>query len=90
MVFFDDDRLLDRALALRAWGRSSEKWMFGTRAGDSDGRFLEELDGVEYDGLFIFEENAYGFIPNECGAAFGKSASRAAISSSVKTPWMCR
>ena len=28
-------------------------------------------DGVEYDGLFIFEENAYGFIPNECGAAFG-------------------
>ncbi|MDJ0852667.1 MAG: aminotransferase class I/II-fold pyridoxal phosphate-dependent enzyme [Myxococcota bacterium] len=71
MVFFDDDALLDRALALRAWGRSSEKWMFGTRTGDSDGRFLEELDGVEYDGLFIFEENAYGFIPNECGAAFG-------------------
>jgi CDP-6-deoxy-D-xylo-4-hexulose-3-dehydrase len=71
MVFFDDDRYLDRALALRAWGRSSEKWMFGTRADDSDGRFLEDLDGVEYDGLFIFEENAYGFIPNECGAAFG-------------------
>ena len=71
MVFFDDDRLLDRALALRAWGRSSEKWMFGTRAADSDGRFLEDLDGVEYDGLFIFEESAYGFIPNECGAAFG-------------------
>jgi CDP-6-deoxy-D-xylo-4-hexulose-3-dehydrase len=71
MVFFDDDRFLDRALALRAWGRSSEKWMFGTRARDSDGRFLEDLDGVEYDGLFIFEENAYGFIPNECGAAFG-------------------
>ena len=71
MVFFDDDALLDRALALRAWGRSSEKWMFGTRAGDSDGRFLEDLDGIEYDGLFIFEENAYGFIPNECGAAFG-------------------
>jgi len=71
MVFFDDARYLDRALALRAWGRSSEKWMWGTRAGDSDGRFLEDLDGVAYDGLFIFEENAYGFIPNECGAAFG-------------------
>jgi len=71
MVFFDDDRFLDRALALRAWGRSSEKWMFGTKVNDSDGRFLEDLDGVEYDGLFIFEENAYGFIPNECGAAFG-------------------
>ncbi len=71
MVFFDDDKYLDRALALRSWGRSSEKWMWGTRRGDSDGRFLEDVDGVEYDGLFIFEENAYGFIPNECGAAFG-------------------
>jgi CDP-6-deoxy-D-xylo-4-hexulose-3-dehydrase len=71
MVFFDDDALLDRALALRAWGRSSEKFMFGTRSGESDGRFLEKLDGVEYDSLFVFEENAYGFIPNECGAAFG-------------------
>jgi CDP-6-deoxy-D-xylo-4-hexulose-3-dehydrase len=71
MVFFDDEAYLDRCLSLRAWGRSSEKWMFGTRARSSDGRFLEDVDGVEYDALFIFEENAYGFIPNECGAAFG-------------------
>jgi CDP-6-deoxy-D-xylo-4-hexulose-3-dehydrase len=71
MVMFDDERLLDRALAMRAWGRSSEKFMHGTRMRDHDGRFLETLDGVEYDALFIFEENAYGFIPNECGAAFG-------------------
>ena len=71
MVFFDDDRLLDRALALRAWGRSSEKFLYGTRQADSDGRFLEDLDGVAYDGLFIFEEMAYGFLPSECGAAFG-------------------
>jgi CDP-6-deoxy-D-xylo-4-hexulose-3-dehydrase len=71
MVFFDDESYLDRCLALRAWGRSSEKWMFGTRSKSSDGRFLEDLDGVEYDALFIFDELAYGFIPNECGAAFG-------------------
>lgn len=71
MVFFDDTNLLDRALALRSWGRSSEKFISGTRVKDSDGRFLEDLDGIEYDGLFIFEENAYGFIPSECGAAFG-------------------
>ena len=71
MVFFDDERLLDRSLSLRAWGRSSEKFMHGTRMHDHDGRFLETLDGVDYDALFIFEENAYGFIPNECGAAFG-------------------
>src|SRR5262245_63068389 len=39
MVFFDDERYLDRCLALRAWGRSSEKWMFGTRSRSHDGRF---------------------------------------------------
>jgi len=71
MVFFDDDRLLDTALSLRAWGRSSEKFMFGTKVNESDGRFLEELDGVDYDSLFVFEDLAYGFIPNEAGAAFG-------------------
>ena len=71
MVFFDDDQLLDVALSLRAWGRSSEKFMFGTKVHESDGRFLEELDGVDYDSLFVFEDLAYGFIPNEAGAAFG-------------------
>lgn len=71
MVFFDDDELLDRALSLRAWGRSSEKWMWGTKQAESDGRFLEDLDGIEYDSMFIFEDMAYGFIPNEAGAAFG-------------------
>ncbi|TWO79523.1 hypothetical protein, partial [Denitratisoma oestradiolicum] len=45
--------------------------MHGTRKGDSDGRFLENLGDIEYDGMFIFEEIAYGFIPNEAGAAFG-------------------
>ncbi len=71
MVFFDDDKYLDRALNLRAWGRSSEKFMFGTKMAKSDGRFLEDVDGMPYDGLFIFEDLAYGFIPNEAGAAFG-------------------
>lgn len=71
MVFFDDDKYLDRALSLRAWGRSSEKYMFGTKVEESDGRFLEQMDGVDYDSLFIFEDLAYGFIPNEAGAAFG-------------------
>ena len=71
MVFFDDDSLLDKALSLRSWGRSSEKYMFGTKVNESDGRFLEKLDGLDYDSLFIFEDLAYGFIPNEAGAAFG-------------------
>ena len=71
LVAVNDEKLWDRALMLRAWGRSSEKFMHGTRQGDSDGRFLENLGDIEYDGMFIFEEIAYGFIPNEAGAAFG-------------------
>ena len=71
LVAVNDPALWDRALMLRAWGRSSEKFMHGSRQGDSDGRFLENLGDIEYDGMFIFEELAYGFIPNEAGAAFG-------------------
>ncbi len=71
MVCVDDEAEWDRSLMLRAWGRSSEKYLFGSLQQDSDGRFFEDLDGLPYDGMFIFEELAYGFIPNEAGAAFG-------------------
>jgi CDP-6-deoxy-D-xylo-4-hexulose-3-dehydrase len=71
MVCFNDEKLLDRAYGLRCWGRSSEKFLYGTKMQESDGRFLEDVDGIEYDGMFIFEDIAYGFIPNEAGAAFG-------------------
>ncbi|HEX4507884.1 MAG TPA: aminotransferase class I/II-fold pyridoxal phosphate-dependent enzyme [Alphaproteobacteria bacterium] len=71
LVAVDDEKLWDWGLMARAWGRSSEKYLHGTKVKDSDGRFLEDLDGVPYDGMFIFEDIAYGFIPNEAGAAFG-------------------
>ncbi|HUH38901.1 MAG TPA: aminotransferase class I/II-fold pyridoxal phosphate-dependent enzyme [Spongiibacteraceae bacterium] len=71
MVCVDDEKLWDRGLSMRCWGRSSEKYLYGTKREKSDGRFLEDLDGIEYDGMFIFEDIAYGFIPNEAGAAFG-------------------
>lgn len=71
LVAVDDEKLWDWGLMARCWGRSSEKYLYGTKVKDSDGRFLEDLDGVPYDGMFIFEDVAYGFIPNEAGAAFG-------------------
>ena len=71
LVAIDDEKLWDWGLMARAWGRSSEKYLHGTKVKESDGRFLEDLDGVPYDGMFIFEDIAYGFIPNEAGAAFG-------------------
>ena len=73
MVCLDDDAHWDLALTLRGWGRSSEPFMFGSKRDQADMRFLEDLDGIDYDALFIFRELAFGFIPSEAGAAFGNA-----------------
>jgi CDP-6-deoxy-D-xylo-4-hexulose-3-dehydrase len=69
MVCVDDDELLDRALLLRRWGRRSEPKLFGSKKGDK--RFFSEIDGIEYDDLFIFDELGWNFEPAEISAAFG-------------------
>jgi CDP-6-deoxy-D-xylo-4-hexulose-3-dehydrase len=69
MVCVDDDALLDRALLLRRWGRRSEPKLFGSKKGDT--RFFSEIDGIEYDDLFIFDEVGWNFEPAEISAAFG-------------------
>lgn len=69
MVLLDDAALRDRGLLLRRWGRSSEVQFYGSRKGDK--RFLAQVDGMEYDSLFVFEELGWNFEPSELGAAFG-------------------
>ena len=69
MVLLDDEALRDRGLLLRRWGRSSEVQLYGSRKGDR--RFLAQVDGMEYDSLFVFEELGWNFEPSELGAAFG-------------------
>jgi len=69
MVCIDDDELLDRALLLRRWGRRSEPKLFGSKKGEK--RFFSEIDGIEYDDLFIFDEMGWNFEPAEISAAFG-------------------
>lgn len=69
MVCLDDDEWLDRALLLRRWGRRSEPKLFGTLRGER--RFFSEIDGIEYDDLFIFDEVGWNFEPCEISAAFG-------------------
>jgi CDP-6-deoxy-D-xylo-4-hexulose-3-dehydrase len=69
MVCVDDDELLDRALLLRRWGRRSEPKLFGSKKGER--RFFSEIDGIEYDDLFIFDEVGWNFEPAEISAAFG-------------------
>ena len=69
MVLVDDERLRDRGLMLRRWGRRSELQLFGSKKGERN--FFEEIDGVLYDNLFIFDEIGWNFEPSEVGAAFG-------------------
>jgi len=69
MVLLDDDALRDRCLSLRRWGRRSEPQLYGSRRGERN--FWEDLDGIRYDSLFIFDDVAWNFEPSELGAAFG-------------------
>jgi CDP-4-dehydro-6-deoxyglucose reductase, E1 len=69
MVLLDDDSQRDRCLSLRRWGRRSEPQLYGSRRGERN--FWEDLDGLQYDSLFIFDDVAWNFEPSELGAAFG-------------------
>jgi CDP-6-deoxy-D-xylo-4-hexulose-3-dehydrase len=69
MVCVDDEALADKALLLRRWGRRSEVKFFGSQKGDK--RFFSDIDGLEYDDLFIFDEVGWNFEPCEISAAFG-------------------
>jgi CDP-6-deoxy-D-xylo-4-hexulose-3-dehydrase len=69
MVMMDDESARDRALLLRRWGRRSELHFFGSRRRERN--FWEELDGIQYDNQFIFDELGWNFEPSELGAAFG-------------------
>jgi dTDP-4-amino-4,6-dideoxygalactose transaminase len=70
MICLDDDELIDRCLTLRRWGRRSEPKLWGTKKTD-DRRFFSDVDGLEYDDLFIFDEVGWNFEPSEVSAAFG-------------------
>ena len=69
MLMVNDDAVRDRAVMLRRWGRRSELHFFGSKRRERN--FWEDLDGIEYDNQFIFDELAWNFEPSEMGAAFG-------------------
>ena len=67
MVCFNDKKLYDKAKLLRGWGRSSAVF------NESEGihkRFSTKVDGVPYDGKYIFSDIGYNFLPSEISAAF--------------------
>jgi len=52
---------------LRGWGRSST--LFNEKE-DILKRFNTKVDGIPYDGKYIFSEAGYNFLPSEISAAF--------------------
>ena len=67
MVCFNDKKLYDNAKLLRGWGRSSA--VFNESEGIKK-RFNTKVDGIPYDGKYIFSDIGYNFLPSEISAAF--------------------
>ena len=69
MVCFNSDQYYRKAKLLRSWGRSSS--LFDEKSEAIENRFNVNLDGIEYDAKFVFEEIGHNLEPSELGAAFG-------------------
>lgn len=67
MVCFNNKDLYDKAKLLRGWGRSSA--VFNESEG-IEKRFNTKVDGIPYDGKYIFEDMGYNFLPSEISASF--------------------
>ena len=67
MVCFNDKKLYEKAKLLRGWGRSSA--VFNESEGINK-RFNTKVDGIPYDGKYIFSDVGYNFLPSEISAAF--------------------
>ena len=67
IVCFNDKRLYNQAKLLRGWGRSSATF---NESEDINLRFNKKVDGIPYDGKYIFSEMGYNFLPSEISAAF--------------------
>ncbi|MDB9897978.1 DegT/DnrJ/EryC1/StrS family aminotransferase [Gammaproteobacteria bacterium] len=67
MVVTSDDAIADRCKLLRSWGRSSSLFIESEAI---ENRFDIQLDGIQYDAKFVFEEAGYQLEPSEISAAF--------------------
>jgi len=67
MVCFNEKKIYDKAKLLRGWGRSSA--VFNESEGIKK-RFSIKVDGIPYDGKYIFHDIGYNFLPSEISAAF--------------------
>ena len=65
----NDEKVINKAKLLRSWGRSSS--LFDENSESIENRFNVDLNGIDYDAKFVFEEAGYNLEGNEVGASFG-------------------
>lgn len=70
MIMVNDEKLVDRLVVLRGWGRQSS--LFGEKENSEliKNRFTGKIGNIPYDNKFIFSEIGYNFLPLELSAAF--------------------
>ena len=68
-LLLNSQKAIDKAKLLRSWGRSSS--LFDEKSEQIENRFNVNLEGIDYDAKFVFEEIGYNLEGNELGAAFG-------------------
>lgn len=64
-VMFNDEKLKEKALMYRDWGR------IGNNSEDVSERFAHDVDGIEYDFKFLYGSLGYNMKACEMNAAFG-------------------
>tara|TARA_Y100000389_G_scaffold196234_1_gene228840 strand:+ start:8345 stop:9538 length:1194 start_codon:yes stop_codon:yes gene_type:complete len=69
MLCINDDEIYKKAKLLRSWGRSSS--VFDEKSEEIENRFNVQIDDIDYDAKFIFEEIGYNLEGSEIGASFG-------------------
>ena len=67
MLVTDSKEVYEKSRLLRSWGRSSSLFSDSEAI---ENRFNIDLDGVQYDAKFVFEEIGYQMEPSEISAAF--------------------
>ena len=67
IVCFNDINIYQKAKLLRGWGRSSATF---NESESVNARFKVKVDGIPYDGKYIFSDLGYNFLPSEISAAF--------------------
>ena len=68
MLCTSDEEVVRKSKLLRSWGRASSIF---SDSESIEKRFNVELEGIQYDAKFVFEELGYQLEPSEISAAFG-------------------